>query len=91
MNCKKMRTNIQGVHKMTLEHIFREYFTKNDTLVYFAKPKILEPNAFKNCQKFAKSPNQNICSQTLSKFSRFSESSNKFANMATMQMARLPW
>jgi len=38
----------------------------------------------KNCQKFAKSPNRNICSQTFSKLARFLESSNRFANMATL-------
>jgi len=30
----------------------------NIQVVHFAKPKILEPNAFKNRQKFAKSTNQ---------------------------------
>jgi len=35
-------------------------------------------------QKFAKSPNQNTCDQTLSKFARFPESGDKFANMATL-------
>jgi len=38
----------------------------------------------KNGQKFAKSSNQNICSQTLSKFARFPESGYKFANVATL-------
>jgi len=33
------------------------------------------------------SPNQNICSQTLSKLARFPEPGNKFANMA----AHLKW
>ena len=52
--------------------------------IHFARTKNLDPNAFKNRQKFAKSPNQNICSQTLSKFARFPESGDKVANMATL-------
>ena len=42
----------------------------------------------KNRQKFAKSPNQNICSQTLSKFAKFPESGDTFANMATLTRHR---
>jgi len=82
-----MRANIKGVVyiKMTLEHILREYLTKNNTLVYFAKPKNLKPKVFKKSPKFAKSPNQNICSQMLS-FARFSESGDKLANMATLAL-----
>jgi len=53
-------------------------------VVHFAKPNNLEPNTSKNRQKFAKSPNQNIYSQTLSKFARFPKSGDKFANMATL-------
>ena len=69
---------------MTLEHILREYLTKNDALVYFDRPKNLEPKFSKNRQRSAKSPNQNICSQTLSKFVRFPESGDKFANTTTL-------
>jgi len=70
---------------MTLEQVSREFLTKSDALVYFAKlKKNLDPNAFKKRQKFAKSPKNNICSETLSKFGRFSESSDKFANMAIL-------
>jgi len=54
-------------------------------LVYFANPKNLEPNAFVNRESFGKSPNQSICSQTLSKFARFPESGDKFANMANLK------
>jgi len=43
--------------------------------VHFAKPKNLEPNAFK------KSPE---IRQTHSKFARFPESGDKFANMASL-------
>ena len=52
--------------------------------IHFARTKNLDPNAFKNRQKFAKSPNQNICSQTLSKLDKFPESGDKFANMAVL-------
>jgi len=45
----------------------------------------------KNRQKFPKSPNQNICNQTLSNFTRFPESGDKAADMerrATQQWAQ---
>ena len=45
----------------------------------------------KNRQKFAKSPNQNICNQTLSTFARFPESGDKFANMATLIGSPSTW
>jgi len=38
----------------------------------------------KNRQKFAKSTNQNICSQTLSKFARIPEFRDKLTNMANL-------
>jgi len=41
----------------------------------------------KNRHNFAKLPNQNICSQTLSKFAKFQESGDKFANVATLSHA----
>jgi len=56
---------LQGVQCMTItqDHILRE-LQKNlqniDTLVQFGA------KSFKKSPKFAKSPNQNICSQTLS-------------------------
>jgi len=56
----------------------------NIQVVHFIKPKYLEPNDFKNRQKFVKSPNQNICSQTLSKLDIFPESGDKFTNMAVL-------
>jgi len=43
----------------------------------------MEPNAFK------KSPNQNICSQILSRLARFLESGDKFAEVATLVFAVL--
>jgi len=57
---------------------------ENIQVVHFTKQKNLEPNAFTNRQKFAKSPNQNICSKTLSKLDIFPESGDKFANMAVL-------
>jgi len=56
----------------------------NIQVVNFAKQKIWSQILSKNRQKFAKSPNQNICSQTLSKFARFPESGDKFASMAIL-------
>jgi len=67
---------------MTLEHVLREYLTKNDTLIgIFRQTKICGVKCF---HKFDKSPNQNICIQTLSKFARFPTSGDKVANMATL-------
>jgi len=43
----------------------------------------MEPNAFK------KSPNQNICSQILSRLARFLESGDKFAEVVTLVFAVL--
>jgi len=72
-----MRANTPGVHKNDTEAHF-ERIPKKDTLVCFTKLKNLEP------KDFNKLPNQNVCSQTLSKFARFPESGDKFANMASL-------
>ena len=60
----------------------------NIQVVHFAKPKNLEPNAFKKSQGLRKIAKPNYLQPKASKFARFPESGDKFANMATLACTR---